>query len=56
MDLETRDFPTHKHDNKWWFWNEIWSNRIGPFDTEEDARLACVKYAELLEVGRAGQT
>jgi hypothetical protein len=24
----------------WWFWNEDWNARIGPYDTEEEAKAA----------------
>jgi hypothetical protein len=32
-------------DNKWYFYDETWSNVYGPYDTEEAARIACNSYA-----------
>jgi len=31
-------------DGMWWFWDEIWANRYGPFETEEEAVDACAEY------------
>lgn len=28
----------------WYFWNEIWVDNYGPFNTEEEAREALNKY------------
>ncbi len=38
----------HHREGKWWFWNETWSEAHGPFDTEAEARAACVEYARNL--------
>lgn len=35
-------------DNLWYFWDETWSYRIGPFLTEEEAIIALHKYVETL--------
>lgn len=42
--------PVHfnREDNRWYFWDETWSFAIGPYDTEDEARLALDKYAENL--------
>lgn len=32
----------------WYFWDETWSDAIGPFDTEEDCRTDLKEYAEEL--------
>jgi hypothetical protein len=37
--------PIHKHDNYWWFWNEIQTERIGPFPTEHVAEREMTRYA-----------
>ncbi len=30
--------PVHKNaDGKWYFWNDIWGEEVGPFDTKEQA-------------------
>ncbi len=31
-------------DEKWYFWNEVWVDLIGPYETQEDARAALKKY------------
>lgn len=38
--------PIHQDAEGWWFWDEMWTERYGPFTTEMEAGLACVKYAE----------
>lgn len=30
--------PLHEFEGKWYFWNEVWLDRIGPYDTREDAK------------------
>lgn len=30
----------------WYFYDETWANRLGPFDSEDEARAACKTYAE----------
>lgn len=45
MDVPSKN-PIHFHDGKWWFWDEIWIDRIGPFDSEEEAQKAIRKYCE----------
>lgn len=39
---------------KWYFWNEVWSDAEGPFDTEEEARNALDEYAARLFLGADG--
>ena len=38
--------PVHRDAGEWWFWEETWADRSGPFDTEEEAREACNRYAK----------
>lgn len=40
--------PVHEHKGKWWFWNEIWGERIGPYTAQALADEACRKYAKEL--------
>ena len=42
--------PVHlnKEDNKWWFWDETWSYKHGPYETEEIANRKCQEYADTL--------
>jgi hypothetical protein len=35
--------PTLK---KWFFWDETWAYRIGPYDTQEIARAELQRYIE----------
>lgn len=42
--------PVHFHEGRWWFWDEVGQNRIGPFDTREQAKKGIGKYyREVLE-------
>jgi hypothetical protein len=38
--------PVHEFNGQWWFWDETWSERFGPYDTEEEAVNACNRYAK----------
>ena len=29
--------PIHEEGGKWYFWDETWADRCGPFDTKEQA-------------------
>tara|TARA_B100001964_G_scaffold61840_1_gene70446 strand:+ start:99 stop:341 length:243 start_codon:yes stop_codon:yes gene_type:complete len=33
----------------WFFWDETWANRIGPFQTEEEATKKCRSYLGWLD-------
>jgi len=41
--------PIHQYEGKWWFWDECWSYREGPWTTKEDAERALSIYAQMLE-------
>ena len=41
----------HKDEEGWWFWDETWSDRVGPFTTEGEARSTLGKYYDFLERG-----
>lgn len=43
--------PIHQDsvDKKWYFYDETWSDRLGPYDTEQEATEACRRYAEGLD-------
>lgn len=47
--------PVHQHGTlddgtlAWWFWDEAWATRIGPFSSFEEASAACLKYARMLD-------
>lgn len=37
--------PVHKHtDGKWYYCDEVWSDCIGPYPTEEEANKQLAKY------------
>lgn len=41
--------PVHRaEDGLWYFWDETWANRDGPFSDEAAAREALAKYVEWL--------
>ena len=37
-----------KENGKWYWWDEVWMNRSGPYDTREEASRACSEYAKTL--------
>lgn len=41
--------PICKYDGKWWFWNEIWTERLGGYDSKEEAERELDKYCEFLD-------
>lgn len=34
-------------DGKWYFWEETWATRHGPFETREEAETALTRYWEI---------
>lgn len=38
-------------DGKWYFWNETWSDPLGPYDTKEEAHREFRRYCEILGGG-----
>ena len=47
-DLQPPD-PVFQNFEGWWFWNEVWVDRYGPFETEEECRLELEKYCKALD-------
>lgn len=44
-ELDTQPPPVvHEYDNKWWFWDECWADRMGPFETRAETEEALSKY------------
>lgn len=41
--------PVHRYGSVWYFWNETWSDVIGPYDTEEEANTAFNDYCAQLD-------
>lgn len=43
--------PIHEENGKWYFWDEVWVDRYGPYDTEEECKEALDRYCrEVLEL------
>ena len=40
--------PLHMENGKWFFWDETWADRYGPFETEIIAQLELLKYYQHL--------
>lgn len=40
--------PVHEDNDKWYFWDETWADRHGPYETEAKARQALRKYTDNL--------
>jgi hypothetical protein len=36
--------PLHIHEGKWWFWDETWAKRYGPYQTRLGAKHELNKY------------
>lgn len=41
--------PVHEHDGSWFFYDETWSDRYGPYSSEKEAEEACSRYAKTLD-------
>jgi hypothetical protein len=40
-----------EEDGKWYFWNEVWSDKYGPYKSKEEATSECSKYLHSLCYG-----
>lgn len=40
--------PVHEYEGQWYFWNEVWADRCGPFKTEEEANEKLLEYLDFL--------
>lgn len=38
--------PVHREGTKWWFWDETWADRLGPYESEGIAREALDQYVK----------
>lgn len=38
--------PVHEWKGKWWFWDETWTTRLGPYDSEPAARRRMEAYVK----------
>jgi len=37
-----------EEDGKWYFWNEYWSEKYGPYKSKEEVTSECSKYFHYL--------
>ena len=35
-------------ENKWYFWDETWTEEFGPYNTKEEVMKACEEYCKTL--------
>jgi hypothetical protein len=47
--------PVEFDEGQWWFWDESWSQRLGPFESEAEARDVLRDYCEWLNTGASGR-
>ena len=47
--------PVHNEEEKWYFYEETWSHRYGPYDTEQTARDELARYCLYLDGKLPGQ-
>ena len=38
-----------KDDGLWYFWDEVWANRLGPYPTWEEAKIGLQEYTLYLD-------
>ena len=48
--------PVHKEDGKWYFFDETWSDRFGPYLSEEEANKKLKEYCEYLNLTNERKT
>lgn len=41
--------PVHESEGNWWFWDETWAYRYGPYESREDAVAALRQYVKELD-------
>jgi hypothetical protein len=47
-DILGSNSPVHEENGKWYFWDEAWADRYGPFDTEKECRDGLEMYCATL--------
>jgi hypothetical protein len=46
--------PIHQDaDGRWFFWDETWAARLGPYKTRALAKRSLAAYVEYLETGKS---
>jgi len=41
-------YPLYRNNGLWYFWNETWSDLIGPYKTQGEASVALKSYCKTL--------
>jgi len=47
-ELDSAERHIHLYNGKWWFWDEVQVDRIGPYNTHKECQEALNKYANEL--------
>lgn len=40
--------PVEEIDGKWYFWEETWANKVGPFENAVEANAALLEYCHTI--------
>lgn len=49
--MSSNSNPVFSDGNKWYFWDETWTQFLGPYDSESEADEAAKEYASYLDTG-----
>ena len=41
--------PIHEENGKWYFWDETWAHRMGPYDSREKVEKEFKSYIDIIE-------
>ena len=53
--MKENDPVHHDEDEGWFFWEETWADRQGPYPTEEIARKELARYVHFIDTGDPGE-
>ena len=48
VEVDTKG-PVHRYNGEWYFWDETWSERLGPYRHLKEAKDALSKYCRALK-------
>lgn len=43
--------PIHEENGQWYFWDEVWCDRLGPYPDRATATSELKRYCEFLDKG-----
>ncbi len=46
--------PVYEENGQWYFWDEIWVDILGPYDSQAEARRQIDRYVKFLDTGEVG--